>query len=87
MCVFRETYWGLDKISKVIVQISNDNYSVEMNMNFLNTCSKIINKVSIRHRRWPINADNGLFAAIAALSSGMAHGSDYIAETYKAGAP
>ena len=54
---------GFVRFHQVIVQIFNDNYIVEMNMNFINTRSKIINKTSIRHRRWPIGADNRPFAA------------------------
>ena len=40
---------GFVRFHQVIVQISNENYIVEMNMNFINTRSKIVNKTSIRH--------------------------------------
>ena len=54
---------GFARFHQVKVQISNDNYIVELSMNFINTGSKIVNKTSIRHRRWPTDADNGPFAA------------------------
>ena len=35
-------------------------------------CSKIVNKTSIRHRRWPIDADNRPFAATNRYFNGNA---------------
>ena len=61
--IYRMQRLGFVRFHQVIVQISNDNYIVEMNMNVINTRSKIINKTNIRHRRWPIDADNRPFAA------------------------
>ena len=54
---------GFVMFYEIVIRISNYNCIVKMNMTYIYTRSKIINKSTVKHRRWPEGADNRPFAA------------------------